>query len=60
MAIFIGALALVTGCASTGTAIRSGSANLAPFAQADRGLPYVRWYQRPQNATHDELTESDN
>ena len=60
VAILTLALALVTGCTSTGTAISSGPASLAVAAQTDPGLPDVRWYQPPQNATHNELTESDN
>jgi hypothetical protein len=60
LAILAGVLALVTGCTSTGTAIRSGQASDAIALQTDPDLPYVRWYQPPQNASHNELTESDN
>jgi hypothetical protein len=60
LAILTGVLALVTGCTSTGTAIGSGQASRATAVQTDPDLPDVRWYQPPQNATHNELTESDN
>jgi hypothetical protein len=60
LAILTGVLALVTGCSSTGTAIGSGQASDAIASQAGSDLPYVRWYQPPQNATHNELIESDN
>ena len=60
VAILTGALALVTGCASTKTAAGSERASLAIAAQTDADLPDVRWYQPPQTAAHNELTESDN
>jgi hypothetical protein len=60
VAILTVALALPTGCTSSGTAIKPDPASLAVAAQTDPDLPYVRWYQPPQNATHNELTESDN
>jgi hypothetical protein len=60
VAILAGVLALVTGCTSTGTAIGSSQASRTNVAQTDPDLPYVRWYQPPQNGTHNELTESDN